>query len=92
MRPRRHPQRFCSRQAEHPVGSSLPPQKGRVFTTVPGRRQWRARYTTATRCGGFVVAPLLRDVPQWLRDEQLLRCNDAGCLRDGGVGGVVGSG
>jgi hypothetical protein len=38
------------------------------------------------------VAPLLQDVPQRLRDEQLLRSDDAGVLRDGGVGGVVGSG
>ncbi len=36
--------------------------------------------------------PVLRDVPQRLRDEQLLCCDNAGRLRDGGVGGVVGSG
>ena len=92
MRPSRPPRRTCIRQAENTVGSSLPPQTGRVCTTVPGRRRWRARYTTATRCGGFVVAPLLRDVPQWLGDAQLLRCDDAGSLHEGGVGGVVGSG
>jgi hypothetical protein len=92
MRPRCHPRGSCSRQAENPVGSSLPPQTGRVSTTVPGRRRGRARYTTATRCGGFVVAPLLQEVPQRLGDELLLRCDDAGSLRNGGVGGVVGSG
>ena len=91
MRPRRHPQRSCSHQAENPVGISLPPQTGRVGTTVPGRWQGRARYATATQCRGFVMAPLLREVPQWLGDEQLLCCDDAGSLCDGGVGGLVGS-
>ena len=68
------------------------PQTGGVCTTVPGRRRSWARYQPATRCGGFVVAPLLRDVPQQRGDEQRFRCDDAGSLRDGGVGGVVGSG
>ena len=59
---------------------------------VPGRRRGRVRYTTATQCGGFVVAPLLREVPQWLGIEQLLRCAVAGGLLDGGIGGVGGVG
>ena len=92
VHPRRHPQQTCSRQVEHPVGSSLPPQTGQVCATVPGRWRWRARYTTATRCGGFIVDPLLQDVPQRLGDEQLLCCDNAGRLCNGGIGGIVGSG
>ena len=48
MRPRCHPGRSCSCQAENPVGRSLPPQTGQAGTKVPGRRQGRAPYTTAT--------------------------------------------
>ena len=82
MRPRCHPRGSCSRQAENPVGSSLPPQTGQAGTMVPGQRQGQARYTTATRCGGFVMAPLLQEVPQQLRDVQLLRCANARGLCD----------
>ncbi len=91
MCPRCHPRQSCSRQAEKLVSRSLLPQTGRAGTTVPGRRQGTAGYTTTTRCGGFVVAPLFREVPQRLGDVQLLRCADAGGLCDGGVGGIVGS-
>jgi hypothetical protein len=92
MRPRCHPGRSCSCQAENPVGRSLPPQTGQAGTKVPGWRQGQARYTTATQCGGFVVAPLLQEVPPRLGDVQLLCCADAGGCRNGGVRGVVGSG
>jgi hypothetical protein len=63
---RRCPRRPCIRQEKNPVNRSLPPQTGRGGTTVPGRRRGKARLTIATRCGGFVVAPLLPKVPQWL--------------------------
>ncbi len=81
------------------LASAAPPIRGNnQLMVIVGRGgdkrggRGRARYTTATRCGGFVVAPLLREVTQRLGGEQLLRCADAGGRRDGGVGGVVGSG
>ena len=91
MSPRRRPRGLCIRVRGTPTSRNPLPQTGGVCTTVPGRRRSWARYQPATRCGGFVVPPLLRDVPQQRGDEQWFCCDDFGSLRDGGVGGVVGS-
>ena len=92
MSPRRHPQGLCIHVRGTPTSRNPLPQTGGVCTMVPGRRRSWACYQPATRCRGFVVAPLLQDIPQQRGDEQRFRCDNAGSLPDGGVGGVVGSG